>query len=134
MAQFRFGSFDFPDRLIKWGAVNVKPNQRQSIDAYTDETGVTRDFALPHTKTEISFTTNPMNGRKFRSIMDSMRSNYISYLLRDAHCTYYDDESGEFKTGHFYFDKSFQVVRNEVSKKTGIPVKYGEMTWLFIEY
>ncbi len=133
MAQFRFGNFDFPDSLIKWGAVNVKPNQRQSIDAYTDDTGVTRDFALPHTKSEVSFTTLPMSGEELRGIMASMVSNYINYLLRDANCTYYDDESGTFKTGHFYFDKSFQFKRNEVDK-SGVPTKYDEMTWTFIEY
>lgn len=133
MAQFRFGNYDFPDELIKWGAVNVSPNQRQSIDAYTDGTGVTRDFPLPHTKTQIQFTTVPMSGDELRAIMEGMVSNYSSYLLRDADCTYYDDETGSFKTGHFYFDKSFQFNRNEVDK-SGIPVKYGEMQWTFIEY
>ena len=133
MAQFKFGSFDFPDELIKWGAVNVKPNQRQSIDTYTDDTGVTRDFELPHTKTQISFTTLPMSAQEFRTIMSGFVENYIVYKLRDANCTYYDDENGKFSTGHFYFDKSFQVNRNEVDAN-GIPTKYGEMTWTFIEY
>ncbi len=133
MAQFRFGSFDFPDRLIKKNGVQVKPNQRQSIDAYTDGFGETHDFGLPHTKTEVQFTTLPMSGDEFRNIMDSFVSNYIDYTLRDAQCTYYDDESGTFKSGHFYFDKSFQVNRDQVDEN-GVPTKYEEMTWLFIEY
>lgn len=133
MAQFRFGSFDFPDKLIEKNKVNAKPNQRQSLDAYTDAFGVTHDNGVPHTKTEVSFTTLPMPGSEFRAIMASMRSNYIEDILRDANCTYYDDESGTFRTGHFYFDKSFQVNRDEVDKN-GVPTKYGEMTWTFIEY
>ncbi|MCM1219824.1 MAG: hypothetical protein NC548_35585 [Lachnospiraceae bacterium] len=133
MAQFKFGNFNFPDRLVKQNTVSTKPNQRQSIDAYTDDTGVTQDFALPHTKTEISFTTLPMTNSEFRTIMDSMTANYIDYGKRDANCTYYDDENGIFKTGHFYFDKSFEVKRKEVDE-SGVPTKYGEMTWLFIEY
>lgn len=133
MAQFRFGSFDFPDKFIEHNKVNVKPNQRQSIDAYTDAFGLTHDNGVPHTKTEVSFSTLPMSGPEFRAIMDSMVSNYIDYILRDADCTYYDDESGSFKTGHFYFDKSFQVNRKEVDEN-GVPVEYGEMTWTFIEY
>lgn len=133
MAQFRFGDFDFPDRHIKHGAVNVKPNQRQSIDAYTDSYGLTHDNGVPHTKTEVSFTTLSMKSSEFRVIMDGIRSNYMDYILRNAECTYYDDESGTFKTGHFYFDKSFQVNREEVDIG-GVPVKYGEMTWTFIEY
>lgn len=133
MAQFRFGSFDFPDKFIENNKVNVKPNQRQSIDAYTDSFGLTHDNGVPHTKTEVSFSTLPMSGAEFRSIMDGIRSNYIDYILRDAECRYYDDESGTFKTGHFYFDKSFQANRKEVDKQ-GIPTKYNEMTWTFIEY
>ncbi len=133
MAQFRFGSFDFPDKFIEKNKVNVKPNQRQSLDAYTDAFGETHDNGVPHTKTEVSFTTLPMTSTEFLAIMDSIRSNYIDYILRDANCTYYDDESGTFKTGHFYFDKSFQVNRDEVDKN-GVPTKYGEMTWTFIEY
>lgn len=133
MAQFRFGSFDFPDRLIARGKVAVVPNQRQSIDAYTDDIGVTRDFALPHTKSQIQFTTLPMSAEELRSIMSSMVSNYIDYGKRDAQCTYYDDENGAFKTGHFYFDKSFQFNRDEVDE-SGVPTQYGEMQWTFIEY
>lgn len=133
MAQFRFGSFDFPDKFIEKNKVNIKPNQRQSIDAYTDSFGFTHDNGVPHTKTEVSFNTLPMTGEEFRNIMDGIRENYISYILRDADCRYYDDESGTFKTGHFYFDKSFQVNREEVDKR-GIPTKYSEMTWTFIEY
>lgn len=133
MSQFRFGNFDFPDKYIKYGAVNVKPNQRQSIDAYTDAFGLTHDNGVPHTKTEVSFTTLKMSGDAFRVIMDGIARNYTDYILRDANCTYYDDESGSFKSGHFYFDKSFQVNREKVGE-SGVPVKYGEMTWTFIEY
>lgn len=133
MAQFKFGNFDFPDKYIKEDSVNVKPNQRQSIDAYTDAFGVTRDNGVPHTKTEVSFTTLEMSGAEFRSIMDRIVENYINYILRDADCVYYDDETGTFKNGHFYFDKSFQANRKEVNKQ-GVPTKYGEMTWKFTEY
>lgn len=133
MGQFRFGSYNFPDSLIEWGTPQKKPNQRQSLDAYTDMYGETHDCGLPHTKTEIKFTTLPMSGEKFRAIMSGMRSNYIDYVLRDADCNYYDDENGIFKTGHFYFDKSFQVNIEEVDG-SGVPTQYGKMDWLFIEY
>lgn len=133
MAQFRFGDFDFPDRLIKHSAVNVKPNQRQSMDAYTDMYGETHDNPLPHTKSEIQFTTLDMSGDELRHIMSEMVRNYKNYLMRNADCRYYDDENGIFKEGHFYFDKSFQFNRKEVDNN-GIPTEYGEMQWTFIEY
>lgn len=133
MAQFRFGNFDFPDNFIKKGSPKTKPNQRQSLDPYTDMYGVTHDNGLPHTKTEIQFTTLSMSGDEFRAIMSGITGNYIDYKLRNANCTYYDDESGTFKTGEFYLDKSFQANRDEVDQ-SGVPMKYGEMDWLFIEY
>lgn len=133
MAQFRFGNFDFPDRLIERGTPNVKPNQRQSLDPYTDMYGETHDNGLPHTKTEVTFTTLPMGAAEFQSIMSGITSNYIDYKLRDAIFRYYDDETGIFKEGHFYFDKSFQVNRDTVDTN-GIPTKYGAMNWMFVEY
>lgn len=133
MAQFVFGNFGFPDNLIKWGAVTVNPNQRQDLDSYTDGYGVTQRNALAHTKTQIQFTTVPMSGQKFRMIMDGIRSNYINSKERDANCTYYDDESGGFKTGHFYLDPSLLANRNQVGAD-GVPTKYGEIQWTFIEY
>lgn len=133
MAQFKFGNFEFPDRLIKKDGSDANPNQRQSIDSYTDDIGVTHDFPLPHTKSQIQFTTLPMSGAELREIMNGIVSNYINYLKRDANCTYYDDENSIFKTGYFYFDKSFKFNRKEVDKN-GVPTKYGEMTWTFIEY
>ncbi len=133
MAQFRFGNFDFPDKYIKKCSPKVKPNQRQSLDPYTDMYGVTHDNGLPHTKTEIQFTTLSMSGSEFRTIMSGITENYIDYKKRNANCTYYDDESGTFKTGEFYLDKSFQANRDEVDQN-GVPTKYDEIDWLFIEY
>lgn len=133
MAQFRFGSFDFPDEYVKWGGVSAAPNQRQDMDSYTDGYGVTQRNALAHTKSQIDFTTLPMSGEKLRGIMQGMVSNYINYNERDANCRYYDDENGAFKTGHFYLDPSFKFKRDEVDGN-GIPTKYGEMQWTFIEY
>lgn len=133
MSQFKFGNFDFPDRLIKWGAVNVNPNQRQDLDSYTDGYGVTQRNALAHTKTQIQFTTLPMKASEMDMVMTGINGNYINYNERDAYCTYYDDESRGFKTGHFYLDPSLQFTRSEVDDQ-GIPTKYGEMQWLFIEY
>lgn len=133
MAQFKFGDFDFPDRLIKWGSFKPKPNQRQDKDSYTDGWGETQRNTIAHTKTQIQFTTLPMSGADMDAIMDRMVENYINYLERDAMCTYYDDENRKFKTGHFYLDPSFEFNRDEADA-SGIPTKYGEMNWLFIEY
>lgn len=133
MAQFKFGGYSFPDELVKQGGVNAKPSQRQDLDSYTDGYGVTQRNALEHTKTEITITTLPMSGDKMRAIMAGLRSNYINSKERDANCTYYDDESGTMATGHFYLDPSLEFNRIEVGSN-GVPTKYGETKFTFIEY
>ncbi len=133
MAQFKFGSYSFPDVLVKQGGVSTKPSQRQDLDSYTDGYGVTQRNALDHTKTEIVITTLPMNGAKMRGIMAGITANYINPKERDANCTYYDDESGAMKTGHFYLDPSLEFNRIEVDAN-GVPTKYGETKFTFIEY
>lgn len=127
---FQWGDFIFPMECIKWGSYDMAPNQRQSLDAYTDEDGLTHDNALPHTKTEIKFTTLPMWQPKWDFIMGNIVRNYLIYDARDANCVYYDFETRVYKTGHFYFDKSFRASANSVK---GV-LKYSEATWTFIEY
>lgn len=131
MAYFKFGNYVFPEELIKSG-VSAKPNQRQTIDSYSDGYGVTQVNTLKHTKTQIQFTTVKMSGEKMKNIMHGITSNYINELKRDAECTYYDDEYQKKKTGHFYLDQSLEF--NTLKERDGIPLEYGEMTWLFIEY
>lgn len=132
MSFFKFGAFEFPEKYIKWGSINIAPNQRQDMESYTDGYGVTQRNTLAHTKTQIQFTTLAMSGAEMRSIMNSVVANYQDYKERDAQCAYYDDETGTYKTGHFYLDPSLTFNVNE--RRGDTVTKYGEMTWLFIEY
>ena len=106
---FQFGDFVFPMKYIKWDSYDNAPGQRQSLDAYTDENGVTHDNALEHSKTEIKFITLPMWQRNWEVLMWNMVRNYINFSARDAMCVYFDFETCQYKTGHFYFDKSFRA-------------------------
>lgn len=127
---FQWGDFIFPMKYIKWDSYESAPGQRQSLDAYTDENGLTHDNALEHTKTEIKFTTVEMSGAEWAALMSNMVRNYLNFHARDANCAYYDFETCQYKTGHFYFDKSFRASANEVNGK----LRYNEATWTFIEY
>ena len=109
---FQFGDFVFPLKHIKEDSYDSAPGQRQSLDAYTDLDGVTHDNALEHTKTEIKFTTLPMSGTEWELIMSNIVRNYLDFKARDANCTYFDFELWQYRTGHFYFDKSFRVKAN----------------------
>lgn len=127
---FQFGEFVFPMKYIKWDGYDSAPSQRQSLDAYTDEDGVTHDNALPHTKTEVKIATLKLWERDFDEIMGNIVRNYIDFDARDAMCVYYDFETCQYKAGHFYFDKSFRVSTNDINGS----LRYNETTWTFIEY
>ena len=127
---FKFGDFIFPNKYIKWDSYDSAPSQRQSLDAYTDANGVTHDNALEHSKTEIKFTTLKMWEDEWENIMNNMVRNYINFKARDAHCSYFDFETCQYKTGHFYFDKSFRASANVIEGR----LKYNEAEWTFIEY
>lgn len=133
MAQLRIGTYDFPDEFIKYDGFDASPNQRMDLDSYTDGYGILRRTTLKHTKTGLEFTTLPMSGNEFRTIMDNIKSNYISYEERNFECRYYDDENGLFKTGKFYLDPSIKFRHQEVDSD-GIPTQYGEIQWILIEY
>lgn len=126
---FQWGDFIFPMKYMEWGTYDTAPNQEQSLDAYTDEDGVTHDNILPHTKTEIKFNTLPMSEEKWAELMGNMTRNYLSGK-RNAYCVYWDMEHCQYKTGHFYLDKSFRANANVVNGK----LRYGKTTWTFIEY
>ena len=127
---FQFGDFVFPMKHIQWDSYDTAPAQRQSLDAYTDLNGLTHDNALEHSKTEIKFTTLPMSGDEWKWIMGNMVRNYLNFDARDANCTYFDFELCQYRTGHFYFDKSFRAKANSPKGK----LQYEEAEWTFIEY
>ncbi len=127
---FQFGDFIFPLKYIEWDSYDTAPGQRQSLDAYTDLDGVTHDNALEHSKTEIKFNTLPMSGFEWEQLMGNMVRNYLDFDARDANCVYFDFELCQYRTGHFYLDKSFRAKANEVSGK----LSYKTTAWTFIEY
>ena len=132
LLKFDKANFIFPEKYIEWGSYKSKPGQRQSLDAYTDLDGVTHDNPLPHAKTEISFTTLPMSGEEWELLMSNVVGNYLNFEARDLNITYFDFEQCKYRSGHFYFDKSFQVNANK--NKNGAGLRYERAEWLFIEY
>lgn len=128
---FKFGNYVFPNKYINWDSFEINPNQRQDLDSYTDANGLTHRNAIPHTKTQIQFTTTKMPESDMEKIMDGMVKNYRNEKERDANCTYYDTEHFKYKTGHFYLDPSLQM--KILGLKNG-KLWFNDVTWLFIEY
>lgn len=125
---FKFGTYTFPDTYIKEGGYDIKPNQRQDLDSYTDNNGLTHRNALQHSKTQIVITTRKLSWDEVADIMTNLVANYIKDRERDANCTYFDTEYFRMSTGHFYLDPSQSTKINCVGKN------YEELTFTFVEY
>ena len=108
---FKFGTYTFPNELIAEGGYECTPNQRQDLDPFTDQFGVTHRNALQHTKTDITITFREMSWQDFQTLISNIVANYAKITERDATCTYLDLETFTMKEGHFYLDPSckFQI-------------------------
>ena len=128
---FKFGNFVFPDEYINEGGYKCTPNQRQDLDPYTDQFGVTQRNALAHTKTQVDITTRPgLKWEEVEEIMSGLTANYVNPRERDAMCKYFDTEYFEItpSTHHMYLDPSFFTQVRQIDKKVD------QLTFTFIEY
>lgn len=126
---FKFGNFVFPDEYINEGGYDIKPNQRQDLDPYTDQDGLTHRNAVSHTKSDITITTRKnLKWEEVSEIMHGLTSNYINSKERDANCHYFDPETFTIKEGHFYLDPSFQVTVRQMGGR------FEQLKFQFIEY
>ena len=126
---FKFGDFDLTPYMVA-KKYKIRPNARQDLDSYTDAIGETHRNALKHTKTIVTTSIMPMSKNEKMAFMQSITSNYINPLERDANCTYYDEEYDVEKTGHFYLDPNLEFVINE----DGEDKSYEEFSMTFTEY
>ena len=136
---FQFGSYEIPSTLIAEGGYDILPNQRQDLDPYTDQFGVTQRNALAHTKTQITITTRAgLTWNEVLGLFHGITSNYANERERSANCTYIDTEhptsdgNGGYyfpeKTGKFYLDPSFSTKIRTYKKK------FESLSLIFIEF
>ncbi len=130
---FQFGNFIFPNKYIKFDSYDIAPDQRQDLDSFTDGDGETHRNALSHTKTNVTFTTNPMPEKAMDSILSNLEANYINPNETDANCTYFNPRKRGYASGHFYLDPSVKLRIKKVDDD-GKSIQYNETQWTFIEY
>lgn len=107
---FEFGGYEIPSTLIAESGYECIPSQRQDLDPYTDQYGVTHRNALAHTKTQVTITTRPnLTHEEVQGLISGIVSHYENYRERSASCRYFDTESFSFKTGYMYLDPSFST-------------------------
>jgi len=114
---FKFGTYIIPTSYIAEGGYDCKPNQRQDLDPFTDQFGVTHRNALQHTKTDISLTIRSLSWTDFSTLISNLVANYAIFNERDAECEYLDLETMTMKTGHMYLDPSCQFKIKRLNDK-----------------
>lgn len=125
---FKFGNYIFPMEYIAEGGYDSAPNQRQDLDPFTDQFGLTHRNTLLHTKTNVTIKTRELKWDEVQSIMQGLTSNYTSEKERDATCEYFDNENFTWKEGHMYLDPSLKFTVKQFNDK----IK--PITFQFIEY
>lgn len=132
---FKFGNYIFPMQYIKEEGYKGKFNQRQDLDPWTDQTGLTHRNPVPHTKTEITITTRAnLKPWEINALLYGIRSNYQSWGHRDAICSYYDQEACDWSDGHhMYLESSQEYGFRFFNPYTG-RLRSPEMTFTFVEY
>ena len=125
---FKFGTYIIPNEWIAEGGYDCTPNQRQDLDPFTDQFGVTHRNALQHTKSDITLHFRDMKWADYQTLISNIVANYVKIGERDAQCEYLDLETLTMATGHFYLDPSFKVSIKTLNSK--IP----SFTMRFTEY
>lgn len=127
---FKFGTADFAG-LIRAGSFKINPNSRQDLDSYRDADGVLHRTALAHTATVVEFDVKRLRESELRPLMDAIVASYINYNERDAQCEYFDPETGQVKTGHFYIDSNLSFSLYAIWDGENV---YNETHFKFVEY
>ncbi len=114
---FQFGQYVIPSEYIAEDGYECTPNQRQDIDPFTDQYGVTHRNTVPHTKTDVTITFRDLKWAEYQNLIHNLTANYAIISERDATCVYLDTETMTFKTGHLYLDPSFKVKVKRLNDK-----------------
>ena len=80
------------------------------LDSYRSADGVLIRNALPHVPYKLEMNLIPMYNADLQTIMQNIRSNFISSIEKKANVTFYDTETDQYITQEMYMpDINFQI-------------------------
>lgn len=110
----KVGSWTFPMNKIEVDTYLITSNQRQDLDSTLTAAGILYRQVLPHTRTKVEFKVPPMSASEQQTIMTNIRAAWTaagSELARECNVTYYDPETGDYKTMNCYMpDIQWQIL------------------------
>lgn len=109
------------------------PNQRlDTSDSVRDLQGHLHRVVLDHKPTKIEFELRPMTNTEVATFNTFMANHYISPKERDFTLRYYNQETDDYVTGHFYMpDPQYNINTIDYGNKV---IKYLPTRVAFIEY
>lgn len=80
------------------------------LDSYRSADGVLIRNALPHVPYKLEMNLIPMYNTDLQTIIQNIRSNFISSIEKKANVTFYDTETDQYITQEMYMpDINFQI-------------------------
>lgn len=106
------------------------PEQRADLDS--DRNGLNKLYreVADHYTTKIEFNTIPMESAEMTDFLQALETAYINVKERKALVTYFDVNTGEYKTGEMYVP-NYTV---ETKSWNGMELEYKPLRVAFIEY
>ena len=108
----------------------VSPEQRADLDS--DRNGLNKLYreVADHYTTKIEFNTIPMESAEMTDFLQVLETAYINVKERKPLVTYFDVNTGEYKTGEMYVP-NYTV---ETKSWNGMELEYKPLRVAFIEY
>ena len=104
----KVGSYEIPLSFIEEGSYKSAPRQRQDNDSYVDADGYLHRNPMEHTRSKIEFETVYLYEWQMRELVDNITANYIDWIERKVHLTYYDEEYDSYIEGDFYLPGTWE--------------------------
>lgn len=127
----KFGAQEFPHELINYGSWKSTPNQRQELEAWTDNNGELHRETVSHYRTKIEFeTVDDLSLEEKMRIQSVMKSSIINERERKCEITYWNDETNAYVKAQVYVpDTQFTIAEiNETD------IRYNKIRIALIEY
>lgn len=124
------GTTQIPNKYINEKTFVATPNTRFETKAQRDANVLLHRVTSPNTKQVISFQTTPMNESEKTELLNIFKNAYTIEIQRKLPITYWNIESGEYKTATCYIADIEYTIR----QITSTDVYYEPFTINFVEY
>ena len=122
---------DFPMDLIIEDTYDVTPDQRSELKAFRDSNNYLNRVTSPNFKSKIVFQTREMNESDMERIRSWINNNLINPIQNSLDLTIYKPNQATYENiGMAYkTDETYRI--HSISSSD---IKYGKITWTFIQY